>query len=219
MTNNKQSGFGVIVIVVAIVVLAILGYAGYRVYTAQTSKSANIDNTTSSQIANNQASSQNVARGKIVSSDDNKVSLTLPSGWQLVNEFPSDARKTCVLGAPNQCSLYDTFAPSDFTSNGQWFAIAYQTTLAPRDWAEYPLGSPTSDWKDQSDAKVNGYDAFYVVVENSSIRDLNYFIEHNGYIVYLRFREVVKGGNAGTPQDLSKYADGFTQIVNSIKIQ
>src|SRR6266702_5535034 len=186
MNNKKQAGFGVVIVIVAILVVAGLGYVGYRLY-EHFSKPAATSNTTSSQ-ANKQTSSQSVIEGETVSSDDNRVSFTFPNGWKLVHKFSSDARKTCVLGAPDQCTLYDTFAPTDFTSNGQWFAIAYQTTLAPKDWAEYPLGSPTNDWRDQSSAKINGYDAFYVVVENNSVRDLNYFIEHNGYIVYMRFR-------------------------------
>jgi len=53
MTNNKQSGFGVIVIIVAIVALVILGYAGYRIYTAQTSKPVSTTNTTTNQTNGN----------------------------------------------------------------------------------------------------------------------------------------------------------------------
>lgn len=55
MTNNKQSGFGVIIIIVTIVVLAILGYIGYRIYTSQTNKPASTNNT-----IDNQTSSTNV---------------------------------------------------------------------------------------------------------------------------------------------------------------
>ena len=49
MTNNKQSGFGIaIIIIIVVVVLAILGYAGYRVYNSQTSKPTGTSNTTTS---------------------------------------------------------------------------------------------------------------------------------------------------------------------------
>ena len=58
MTNNKQSGFGVaIVIIVTIVVLAILGYIGYRIYTSQTNKPASTNNTTDNQTNGNTQSS------------------------------------------------------------------------------------------------------------------------------------------------------------------
>lgn len=63
MTNNKQSGFGAVVVIVVIVVVAILGYAGYRIYTAQTNKPANTNSTTNNDQTANTTQNSNTQTG------------------------------------------------------------------------------------------------------------------------------------------------------------
>jgi len=81
----------------------------------------------------------------------------------------------------------------------------------------------TSAFVAQSDAPINGYQAYFAKVSNSSYVDYNYFIEAKGYIAYIYERESSKHytpqGAVDQSDDYSQYTPGFMQIVNSIKFE
>jgi type II secretory pathway pseudopilin PulG len=213
MNNKKEYGFALLPIVFAVVIVGLTAFIVTRIYgsTQQQALSTDKNNAVTVAPAGSQTST--------VISKDGHVSFNVPDNWQIVKNYPLDAPQCNPFNSPRtangntgRCSLSVALAPKGFSGESQWYIRVYKTEDAPKAWAEFPLGLERPEFMDQSEAKINGYDAFYTKIVDASYTDLNYFIEHGGHIVYAWTRE--KSVNPST--DLSRYSQAFDSIVRSV---
>jgi hypothetical protein len=209
MNTRKQSGFAALELLLIIFVVVLIGGIAWYSYQAR----SNVANQQQAQPSQSPASSK-------INTADGAVQLTLAKDWKVTSR--SDVSMPVKYQNGTQVLSAD-LAPTQYSGESRWHVLVVKSDLKPKKWSEGPLGLPSAEFVQQSEASINGYEAYYAKIANKSYVDLNYVISSNGYVVYFQERESDKHytpqGVIDESNDFAKFTPGFVEMVNSIQIK
>lgn len=208
MKNTK--GFTLIEGLLILVIVGLLGGTGWYVWNARskTNGTYNAANQANSAVTTHKSASKS-STAVIISTNDKKVQLTLPSDWVVQKKYDPP---TCDVGGANgsegTCLLNVEYKPTSFQVPagpwGLWQTMVFSTNIDSKTWA-YDRGyacpnTPSTD-------PINGYQSYNCV--NTTFNTDMYVISNGKYLAY----SIVSTNQNGA----DSYKDTFKKIVESIK--
>jgi len=234
--KTNQKGFSAVELIMVFVIIALLGAVGYMIYKNhhQTLKVTTVTKAVPSPSKG--TSSSALSSNKVISSVDDKLSVTLPSNWKVTYSLDNPSSNQIISNATatkNQCfnasitypcAYSASFAPSvvcttTYCSESQWTLQVAKTTNTPAEIIQSEVGDLVpSGLGGQNNNDINGYPAEYVKFSNPST-GLYYAITNNGYAALFVNNQLNDQTSTDTTinNPSSIYISQFQSIVDSIK--
>lgn len=172
---------------------------------------------TLNQQKNSQPATTTEPAAEMLSIADDAIQLILPEGWQASRQ-PEVEEQGCLAAITadirGDCVYRANLLPADFEGESMWTVSAFKTDATMKAFVDEALGVADSRFTVNNNS-INEYETHYAKIVDDAYTDINYFVRHEGYIVFFSARESSTSSAGET--DNSQYTPDFTEFVKSIE--